>query len=79
MTVSETDGARYRFAADPTLTSSFKRTLNAVLLLRAAREPPTGGDQDGGKPRKSWVYVLLPSLFLGGSGFLAAHLEALDE
>lgn len=69
------DRDRYALAANPAVTGSYKRTFNALLILlatRTARPPPEG------KPRKRWVLVV-PTLLLGGTGFMAAHPEALSQ
>ena len=66
----------YKLLADASVTGSFKRTLNSILILRAAREPRS--PPDGDVPRKRWVLVV-PTLFLGGAGFLAANPEALGQ
>ena len=71
----DADHRLYKLAANLQVNGSVKRTLNAVLILwagRAARPPPEE------RPRKRWVLVV-PSLFVGGAGFLAANPEALGQ
>ena len=67
MPIAQPDLDALRLITDPTTTRSIKRTINAAILLRAARDRPE-------KPRKAQHIAA----FLGIAGlFVCQHGQAL--